>query len=77
MQSVKLYTVDLTKTRSKGDFDCPRCGIGISPDDGSEDFYVILEPVMKGARLDSVILQCCNCRSQIHLTGFDALMRMR
>jgi predicted RNA-binding Zn-ribbon protein involved in translation (DUF1610 family) len=69
----KLYTVDLTKVKGKGEFRCPKCGTEISPNDRTEDVYTILETVMKKDRLEKVILQCNSCGSQINLVGFRLL----
>jgi hypothetical protein len=77
LQTVKLYIIDLTSIRGRGEFKCPRCGIKISPDDKTEDAYTILELVMKGDCLDKIILQCNKCGSQIHLTGFHILSKLR
>jgi hypothetical protein len=73
----KFYTVDLTKVKGSGKLRCPRCRVEISPDDETECAYTILEPVMKGEYLEKVILKCNGCGSQIHLTGFDLLNRIR
>jgi len=70
---MKIYTVDFTKVKGKGDFRCPKCGVNISPDDESEEIYRTLEPVVREDRLEKVILQCNRCRSRIHLTGFNIL----
>ena len=74
MQGMRVFTVDLRKISGKGDFNCPKCGVKISPDDASENVYTVLESIPKeGGRLAKVILQCNACKSQIHLTGFDML----
>mgnify|MGYP001576501464 CR=1 FL=1 len=73
MQIVKSFTVDLTKINGKGDFNCPKCGIKISPDDKTESVYTILEIVMSGENLDRIALKCGNCESRILLTGFHVL----
>jgi hypothetical protein len=73
MQLVKSFTVDLTKISGRGDFRCPGCGVIISPDDKTEDTYKILDIIMNKENLDSIILQCNECKSQIHLTGFHFL----
>jgi len=67
----------LNEINSGGEFGCPKCGIRISPDDKTEDAYTILELVMKGDCLDKIILQCNKCGSQIHLTGFHILSKLR
>ena len=77
MQTSKLLRVDLTKIRGKGDFNCPKCGTRISPNDRTEKKYRILETFMKGDTLDAVMLQCNRCESQIQLTGFDTLSTNR
>lgn len=73
MQTGRLFTIDLSKVKGKGDFNCPRCGTRISPDDRTEKAYTILETLMKRNELDSIMLQCNRCECQIHLTGFRAL----
>jgi ribosomal protein S27AE len=77
MQATKLFTIDLTKIRGKGDFDCPKCGVKISPNEKTEKTYRILEAVMKQNQLEGIMLQCGRCDSQIHLTGFRALNMTR
>jgi ribosomal protein S27AE len=77
MQSFKFYTVNLTKIEGKGQFKCPRCGAKISPEDKTERTYTICESVIKDNSLESIVLQCNKCGSQIHLTGFTILNRMR
>lgn len=76
MQRIKLYTIDLTRSKRRGEFKCPKCGIEISPDDETEDVYTIMEPVMKGDYLEKIILQCNGCGSQIHLVGFHVLNKI-
>jgi len=67
-----VYVVDLTKIEGDGDFQCPRCGAVISPEDESENTYVIQEVKMKKAEeLEELILKCISCESIIHITGFS------
>ena len=73
MQSSKLFRIDMKNIRGKGDFNCPKCGTKISPDDRTKKRYRILETLMKENELDAVTLQCNRCESQIQLTGFNAL----
>ena len=77
MQTVKFYAVDLTTIKGKGELKCPKCGVKISPDDKTERTYTIQEPVMRGNSLEKIGLQCNTCGSQIHLTGFPTLDKMR
>ena len=77
MQNVKFHVIDLTKVEEKGDVRCPKCEIRISPDDKTENTYLILEPVMKGNYLEKIVIQCNKCGSQIHLTGFNVLNQIK
>jgi hypothetical protein len=77
MIKFKFHTIDLTKINGRGEFRCPECGIEISPDDETEDYYTILETVTKGDQLEYIALRCNICQSQIYLTGFQLLNRMR
>jgi len=77
LQTIKFYTIDLTKIRGRGEFKCPRCRTWISPDDKTENVYTILELIMKGNCLERVILQCNSCGSQIHITGFHILKQIK
>lgn len=73
MQKTKSYTIDLTKVNGNGTFNCPKCGIEISPDDTSENAYTIIEPVVKEDSLEKILLQCNKCQSRIRLIGFNVL----
>ena len=43
-----ITELDLTKIDGNGDFPCPTCGVTISPEDESEDVYIILEEKITG-----------------------------
>jgi len=77
LQTGRFFTIDLTKIKGRGDFNCPKCGTKISPDDNTEKTYTILETLVKEGQLDSLMLQCNKCESHIHLTGFRALSMTR
>jgi predicted RNA-binding Zn-ribbon protein involved in translation (DUF1610 family) len=70
MKQSQICRVDLTKIEGDGDFPCPNCGVVISPDDKTEDIYVILETKVKDDALQELVIQCNRCKSKIHLTGF-------
>ena len=70
MKQSQVYRIDLTKIEGDGDFPCPSCGAIISPDDETEDVYVILETKLKDEALQELVIQCNRCRSKIHLSGF-------
>lgn len=64
------YTIDLTKIDGDGAFQCPKCGILISPDDETEDVYQIVETKVKKDELAELILTCKKCGCAIKLVGF-------
>jgi len=66
----QIFTIDLSKIEGKGDFPCPSCGVGISPDDESDDVYSIVETKVRGDALEELVIQCNKCGSKIRLTGF-------
>lgn len=63
MQTIKVYTIDLTKIRGTGEFECPECRVKISPDDETNYVYTILETLKKGDSLEKIILQCNKCQT--------------
>jgi len=67
-----MYVVDLTKIKGDGDFPCPYCGAVISPEDKTENAYVIRKVKMKaGDELEELVIKCNGCGSVINITGFD------
>ncbi len=76
MQQKYAYKVDLTKIEGNGDFPCPRCGATISPDETTEETYIIVEPKVDKNGLAEVVICCNRCKSQIHLTGFSLLKEL-
>jgi predicted RNA-binding Zn-ribbon protein involved in translation (DUF1610 family) len=73
MEQLLIYQVDLRKIQGKGDFQCPKCGVTISPDDETEDVYCILGKKFGNKSLNELIIQCQKCRIEIRLTGFSIL----
>jgi len=73
MKQVLVSELDLTKIQGNGDFPCPNCGVTISPEDESDDVYIILEEKVRNDALEELVIQCNNCSSRIHLTGFPLL----
>ncbi len=68
-----ITELDLTKIDGNGDFLCPTCGVTISPEDESEDVYVILEEKVTDDVLKEMVIQCKKCSAQIRLIGFSFL----
>jgi hypothetical protein len=67
----KEYMLDVSQTDVNGAFSCPHCGSRISPDDRSEDHYVVYETMMTDNNLDEVVICCKGCLSFTRLTGFS------
>jgi hypothetical protein len=73
VQKIRCYRIDLAKTDGSGEFNCPKCGTEMSPDDETEDAYTILDTVMQEDCLHKIIVKCNKCGSQISLVGFGLL----
>ena len=65
-----VYQVDLTELQGEGDFPCPGCGVVISPEDETEEVYVIVDTKVNGEELEELVIQCNRCKSKIRLVGF-------
>ena len=68
-----VYQVDLVKLEGEGDFPCPGCGVVISPEDETEDVYIILDTKVNGEELEELVIQCNHCKSKIRLVGFNGV----
>ena len=71
MQPPLVYKLDLAEIQGEGDFPCPCCGTVISPEDESEDVYVILDTTVVDDELEELEIQCNKCSSKIRLVGFN------
>jgi hypothetical protein len=71
MQPPLVYKMDLTELQGEGDFPCPCCGTIISPEDETEDVYMILDTIVSGDNLEELEIQCNKCNSKIRLVGFN------
>lgn len=65
-----VHTIDLTKIDGDGAFQCPKCGVVISPDDESDQTYEIVDTKVKGDDLEELVLTCKRCGTTIKLVGF-------
>jgi hypothetical protein len=72
MKAPLVYQIDLTKLQGEGDFPCPGCGVTISPEDETEEIYVILDTKISGDDLEELIIKCNRCKTKIRLTGFKS-----
>jgi predicted RNA-binding Zn-ribbon protein involved in translation (DUF1610 family) len=77
MKQIQVYVLDLNKIDGRGDFLCPRCGNEISPDDTTETAYSIHESIVSNHGLEEIIIRCNKCESELHLTGFSLLQKLR
>ena len=66
-----VYQVDLKELQGEGNFLCPSCGIVISPEDETEDVYVILSTKVNGTNLEELVIRCNQCKSRIRLVGLS------
>ena len=66
-----VYQVNLAELQGEGDFPCPCCGVVISPEDETEDIYIILDTKVSGEDLEELVIQCNHCKSKIRLVGFN------
>jgi phage terminase large subunit GpA-like protein len=71
MKQPLVYQVNLAEIQGEGDFPCPSCGVVISPEDETEDVYVILDTKVSGEDLEELVIQCNHCKSKIRLIGFN------
>ena len=71
-KQILVSELDLTKIDGNGDFPCPTCGVTISPEDETENVYIIIEEKVSNDTLEELVIQCNTCGSQIRLTGFSS-----
>lgn len=69
-QSPQMFTIDLSKIDGKGDFPCPNCGVIISPEDETDNVYIVVDTKVNGSNVEELTLQCNKCGSKIRLIGF-------
>lgn len=67
------YKIDLTAIEGDGSFQCPKCGMVISPEDKNDENYTIVDTKVVNNELAELVITCSKCRSTIKLTGFQAL----
>ncbi len=65
------YTINLAAAKSDGSFQCPNCGMAISPDDENDDSYEILDTKLQNDELLELVISCGKCKSIITVTGFQ------
>ena len=75
MGSPLVYQVNLAELQGEGDFLCPSCGVVISPEDETEDVYIILDTKVSGEDLEELVIQCNHCKSKIRLVGFNISLK--
>jgi len=70
--------VNLTKIVGEGEFPYPSCEEVISPDDGSETVYSILDvKTNEDNLLEEILVVCKKCGSMVRLEGFEMLKEIK
>lgn len=70
-KKASTYELDLTTIEDDGSFQCPKCGLSISPDDESEENYQILDTKVVNDELAELVINCVKCNSTIKLVCFQ------
>jgi hypothetical protein len=65
------YCVNSQLIADDGSFQCPKCGIKISPEDDTNENYEIIETKVQKGELVELIIGCGKCGSTLRLTGFQ------
>ncbi len=65
------YEIDTTKLIGVEGFPCPKCEVTISPDDKTDEIYMIINTKTKNEKLLELTIQCNKCKSIIRLTNFQ------
>ena len=65
------YCVSSQQIADDGSFQCPKCGMKISPDDDTNENYEIIETKVQKGELVELKIGCGKCRSKLRLTGFQ------
>jgi hypothetical protein len=67
-KKASVYKINLAAS-DDASFQCPKCGLTISPDDDSEDNYQILDTkIADNGELSGMIICCGKCRSTIKVS---------
>ena len=67
------YTIDLTAIEGDGSFQCPKCGMTISPEDKTAENYTIVKTKVVNDELVELVVSCGKCGITIELTGFEQI----
>jgi predicted RNA-binding Zn-ribbon protein involved in translation (DUF1610 family) len=67
------YKINLVSIEGDGSFQCPKCGMLISPEDESDENYKIIETKVINEELAELVIACGRCGSTMKLTGFQGL----
>ena len=67
------YKINLVSIEGDGSFQCPKCGMLISPEDESDENYKIIETKVINEELAELVIACGRCGSTMKLIGFQGL----
>ena len=65
------YRINLVNIEGNGSFPCPKCGKTISPEDGTEENYTVMDTEVINEELAELVIACVKCGSTIKITGFQ------
>ena len=66
-KKTSVYKVSLATAGDDGSFQCPKCGLSISPDDESEN-YEILDTTVVNDELAEMVICCGKCKSTLRVS---------
>jgi predicted RNA-binding Zn-ribbon protein involved in translation (DUF1610 family) len=64
----KTSVFKISLASDDGSFQCPKCGLSISPDDESEENYQILDTKIVNDELAELVVCCGKCGSTIKVS---------
>lgn len=67
------FIVNLLTVEGEGSFDCPKCGMAISPEDETEKNYTVINTKVVKDELVELVVACGKCGITIRLTGFQQI----
>lgn len=70
-KKISTFKIDLASVEGDGSFQCPKCGLSISPDDESEENYQILDTKVVNDELVELVISCNKCGSTIKVSGLQ------
>ena len=73
IREIQFYSIDLKNVNKHGDFQCPKCGKKIDPDDESGNVYTLSNTKLTDRGDIKSMNIFCYCGASIELTGFQPI----